>query len=71
MKLRGRVEKKDLEGGIYLLVQAGGVKTTLLGARAELAGAVGQEVEIEGEAGGGFGLAMSGPQVKVLAVKKV
>ena len=71
MKLRGKVEKKDVEGGIYLLIQDGGAKTTLLGARAELAAAVGHEVEIEGEAGGGFGLAMSGPQVKVSRVKKV
>jgi hypothetical protein len=71
MKLRGKVEKRDLEGGIYQLVQAGGAKTTLLGARTELAAAVGHEVEIEGEPGGGFGLAMSGPQVKVSSVKKI
>jgi hypothetical protein len=71
MRLRGKVERRDLEGGIFQLVDQGGGRTTLLGARAELSAAVGCEVEIEGEPGGGFGLAMSGPQVKVVRLKKV
>ena len=75
-KLRGKVEKRDLEGGIYQLVSATGGRTTLLGARAELSGLVGASVEVEGEEppaadGGGFGIAMAGPQLRVSRVRKL
>ncbi len=69
--LRGTVEFKDLEGGIYQLVDEHGVRTTLLGARKELKGALGKKVEIQAEPGAGFGIAMAGPEVRVLALKQL
>jgi hypothetical protein len=70
-KLRGRLERRDLEGGLFELVGPDGRRTTLLGAREELRRLVGAEVEVEGGDGPGFGLAMAGPQLSVTRVKKV
>lgn len=72
-KLRGKVEKRDLEGGIFQLVSDSGARTTLVGARSELAALVGKPVEVEGsdDEGGGFGLAMAGPQFTVSKVRKL
>ena len=72
-RLRGKVEKRDLEGGIYQLVADSGARTTLLGAKSELAALVGKPVEVEGtgDEGGGFGLAMAGPQFTVSKVRKL
>ena len=70
-KLKGRVEFRDLEGGIYQLVGDDGSRTTLLGSKKDLKGAVGKRVEIEGEAGGGFGLAMAGPEVRVTRIHEL
>ena len=72
-KLRGRVEKRDLEGGVFQLVSDTGTRTTLVGAKSELAALVGKPVEVEGveDEGGGFGLAMAGPQFTVSKVRKL
>jgi hypothetical protein len=70
-KLRGKVEKRDLEGGIYQLVSDDGSRTTLVGARDELKAAVGKAVEVEGEGDEGFGIAMTGAQFKVSRVRKL
>ncbi|TMB30825.1 MAG: hypothetical protein E6J61_11835 [Deltaproteobacteria bacterium] len=68
---RGRVEKRDLEGGIFQLVADDGKRYTLVGSTSGLQ--AGAEVEIDGEveAGGGFGLGMAGPQLRVKKVRKV
>jgi len=72
-KLRGRIEHRDLEGGIFHLVEARGTRTTLIGASEKLKVLIGAEVEVEGamEAEGGFGFAMAGPQFRVERVKKL
>jgi hypothetical protein len=70
-KVRGRVEHRDLEGGLYQLVGEDGRRTTLLGAREELKKLVGQEVEVEGGDDPGFGIGMAGPQLRVGRVKKI
>lgn len=67
MKVSGKVEHRDLEGGIWQLVTDGGDRYTLAGAPADLKRAKGSQVEVEGsvDEGGGFGLAMAGPVLKV------
>lgn len=69
--LRGRVEFRDLEGGLYQLVGEDGSRTTLLGARKELQGLVGARVEVAGREGAGFGLAMAGPELQVERVRRL
>jgi len=66
---RGRVEKRDLEGGIWQLVADDGKRYTLVGSTSGLV--AGSQVEVDGEvdAGGGFGLAMAGPQLRVKKVR--
>ena len=68
---RGRVEKRDLEGGIWQLVADDGKRYTLVGSTSGLQ--AGAKVEIEGEieAGGGFGIGMAGPQLRVKKVRKL
>jgi hypothetical protein len=72
-KLRGKIEHRDLEGGIFHLVEAHGARTTLVGANDKLRPLIGCEVEVEGvlEAEGGFGFAMAGPQLRVERVQKL
>ena len=70
-KLKGRVEFRDLEGGVYQLVGDDGSRTTLLGDRKALKSSVGKRVEVEAEPGGGFGIAMAGPEVRVLRVTEL
>jgi hypothetical protein len=71
-RLRGLVERRDLEGGIFQLVGDDGSRTTLIGRRDELLAAVGQRVEVEGRLDeGGFGLAMSGPQLHVARLHRL
>ena len=67
--LRGRVEFRDLEGGNFQLVGDDGTRTTLVGARKDLKGQVGKHVEVEVEEDGGFGIAMTGAQARVVRVK--
>jgi len=68
---RGKVEKRDLEGGIWQLVAEDGQRYTLVGSTSALQ--AGARVEIEGEidAGGGFGIGMAGPQLRVSKVRKL
>jgi hypothetical protein len=72
-KLRGKLEHRDLEGGIFQLVGERGVRTTLIGAKDDLKRFVGAQVEIEGEleADSGFGFAMAGPLLRVGKVSKL
>ena len=67
MKVTGKVEHRDLEGGIWQLVADGGQRYTLAGAPADLKKAKGTRVEVEGsvDEGGGFGLGMAGPTLRV------
>jgi hypothetical protein len=67
--LKGRVEFRDLEGGVFQLVGDDGARTTLVGGKKELKGHVGKRVEVDVEEDGGFGLAMAGPQARVVRVK--
>jgi len=66
---RGRIEKRDLEGGIWQLVADDGKRYTLVGSTSGLK--AGSQVEVDGEidAGGGLGLAMAGPQLRVKKVR--
>ena len=69
--LRGQVEKRDLSGGIWQLVAEDGKRYTLVGSTSGLQ--AGTKVEIEGEIedGGGFGIGMAGPQLRVRKVRKI
>jgi hypothetical protein len=69
MKVRGRIERRDLEGGVWQLVADDGTRYTLLGAPKDLR--AGAEVEVEGALDEGFGLAMAGPQLRVKKVRAV
>jgi hypothetical protein len=66
---RGRIEKRDLEGGLWQLVAEDGKRYTLVGSTSGLR--AGTKVEIEGDvdAGGGFGLGMAGPQLRVSKIR--
>jgi len=68
MKVRGRVERRDLEGGIWQLVADDGKRYTLVGAVQGLV--AGAQVEVEGAIDDGFGIAMAGPQLRVQRVRK-
>jgi hypothetical protein len=67
VKVTGKVERRDLEGGIWQLVSDDGQRYTLTHPPAELTRARGARVEVDGavDEGGGFGLAMAGPQLRV------
>ena len=69
MKVRGRVERRDLEGGIWQLVAEDGKRYTLVGATAGLK--AGARVEVEGTIDEGFGIAMAGPQLRIQTVRPV
>ena len=69
MKVRGRVERRDLEGGIWQLLTDDGKRYTLVGSVAGLV--AGARVEVEGSVDEGFGIAMAGPQLRVHQIKKV
>jgi hypothetical protein len=71
VKLKGKVEYRDLEGGIFELAAEDGRRYTLVGAKAELKAAKGAQVEVEGSLDEGFGISMSGPQLKVARVRKL
>jgi hypothetical protein len=71
MKVTGTVEFVDLEGGIWRLNGDDGKRYTLLGARADLKPAKGARVEVEGTLDDGFGIAMSGPQLRVQRIRKL
>jgi hypothetical protein len=69
MKLRGKVERRDLEGGIWQLVADDGKRYTLVGAIGRLK--AGAQVEVEGAIDEGFGIAMAGPQLRVSRIREV
>jgi hypothetical protein len=70
MKLKGKVEHRDLEGGIFQLVTDGGERYTLAGAPADLKRAKGSRVEVEGSVDeGAVGFAMAGPTLRVKSFK--
>jgi hypothetical protein len=71
MRLTGTVEYRDLEGGVFQLAADDGKRYTLLGAKKELKAAQGQRVEVDGSVDEGFGITMSGPQLRVQKLRKL
>jgi hypothetical protein len=71
MKLTGTVEFRDLEGGLFQLAADDGKRYTLLGPKTELRAAKGARVEVEGSLDEGFGISMSGPQLRVSKLRKL
>jgi len=71
MKVTGTVELIDLEGGVWRLNGDDGKRYTLLGSKADLKSAKGARVEVEGTVDEGFGIAMSGPQLRVARIRKL
>ena len=67
MTVRGRLERRDLEGGSWVLVTAKQQYTLVGTVPAELKG---QTIEVEGDEDAGFGIFMQGPQLRVTAVRK-
>ena len=72
-KHRGTLLHRDLEGGIFHLARESGEKLTLIGDARAMRPLVGAQVEVEGELEpeGGFGFAMTGPQLRVRAIRKL
>jgi hypothetical protein len=71
MKVTGTLEFRDLEGGVFQLAADDGKRYTLVGAKSELKSAKGARVEVEGSLDEGFGIAMSGPQLRVGRLRKL
>jgi hypothetical protein len=71
VKITGTVEFRDLEGGLFQLKADDGKRYTLLGAKGDLKAAKGTRVEIEGSLDEGFGISMSGPQLRVDKLRKL
>ena len=71
MKVTGKVEHRDLEGGLWQLVADDGKRYTLLGSAKDFKAAQGARVEVEGALDEGFGIGMSGPQLRVEKVRKI
>jgi hypothetical protein len=71
--VRGLLVRRDLSGGFFQLVADSGERFTLLGLPQELAALTGAQVEVTGtvDEGGGFGIAMAGPQLRVSKVRKI
>ncbi|MGZ6142081.1 MAG: DUF5818 domain-containing protein [Myxococcales bacterium] len=68
MKLKGVLEFRDLEGGLWQLKADDGKRYTLLGRIDAKSGAT---VEVEGFLDEGFGIGMAGPQLKVSKLRKL
>jgi hypothetical protein len=71
VKVSGTLEFVDLEGGLYRLSADDGKRYTLIGARGDLKAAKGARVEVEGSLDEGFGVGMSGPQLRVARIRKI
>jgi formylmethanofuran dehydrogenase subunit C len=71
MKVTGTVEFVDLEGGLYRLSADDGKRYQLIGSRGELKSVKGARVEVEGAVDEGFGIGMSGPQLRVSRIRKL
>ena len=69
MRVRGKVERQDLEGGFWQLVAEDGKRYTLVGAVGRLK--PGALVEVDGNVDEGFGIAMAGPQLRVTSVREL
>jgi len=69
MRVRGKVERQDLEGGFWQLVAEDGKRYTLVGAVGRLK--PGARVEVDGNVDEGFGIAMAGPQLRVTSVREL
>ena len=69
MKVRGRIERRDLEGGFWQLVAEDGKRYTLIGSVGGVK--AGAHVEIEGTIEEGFGITMAGPQLRVHRIRSV
>ncbi len=69
MKVKGTLEFRDLEGGIWQLKADDGKRYTLLG---RIDASAGSTVEVDGILDeSGFGIAMAGPQLKVTKLRKL
>ena len=71
MKVTGTVEFVDLEGGLYRLSADDGQRYQLIGARGDLKSVKGARVEVEGSLDDGFGIGMTGPQLRVSRIRKL
>lgn len=71
MKVTGRIEHRDLEGGIWQLIGDDGKRYTLLGSKSDFKAAQGSRAEVEGTVEEGFGIAMAGPQLRVEKIRKL
>ena len=71
MKVTGTVEFVDLEGGLYRLSADDGQRYQLIGARGDLKSVKGARVEVEGSVDEGFGIGMTGPQLRVSRIRKL
>ncbi|HWE25414.1 MAG TPA: hypothetical protein VG496_15860 [Myxococcales bacterium] len=69
MRVRGRIERRDLEGGIWQLVAEDGKRYTLVGSVGRLK--AGARVEVDGNVDEGFGIAMAGPQLRVTGIREI
>jgi hypothetical protein len=69
MKVRGRIERRDLEGGFWQLIADDGKRYTLVGSVGGIQS--GAQVEVEGTLDQGFGIAMAGPQLRVQRIRAV
>ncbi|MES2638181.1 MAG: hypothetical protein V4850_01815 [Myxococcota bacterium] len=66
-KLAGKLERRDLEGGVWILHTPTGEVTLYGDVPHTLAG---HHVEVDGEPNEGFGFAMTGPAVTVRGIRK-
>lgn len=66
-KLAGKLERRDLEGGVWILHTPSGEVTLYGDVPATLAG---HHVEVDAEQNEGFGFAMTGPAVTVRGIRK-
>ncbi|MDP2316736.1 MAG: hypothetical protein Q8P41_27825 [Pseudomonadota bacterium] len=67
MRVTGKLERRDLEGGIWVLHTPKGEHTLYGDVPKHLDG---HKVEVEGESDDGFGIGMAGPAITVRTVKK-
>ena len=63
----GRLERRDLDGGVWVLVARDATYTLHGDVPRALAGAV---VEVEGDAEEAFGIGMAGPALHVRSVRR-
>ena len=67
MRYTGRLERRDLAGGVWVLHTPEGEKSLYGEVPRQLEG---QRVEVEGEAEEAFGIGMTGPGITVRTVRK-